>query len=513
MPAGAAVGAPRPPRSRSLSLCRPPAATLTGLLTAARDAVLDPAEPGYRGAGPRGRTMAATSISEQELHLVAPRQPVSAHLRDIWRFRELLRNLVRKELKVKYKNSALGFVWSMVNPLFLLAVYGVAFNILGNGLRLLHDLAAHRPPRVEPLQRRRAGRHHLDHRERLPRQQGAVPARGAAAGLGRRRPRALLPAVERARRSCWSCCATTWTGRTCGSCPIALVTLLVFAAALAILFSAMNVYLRDTGHLLELAMMAWFWLSPILYGYMLVADKLAEHGIIGNILLANPVTPVLITFQRALYGKATIVKTTIDPVTNKTVVRRTSTCCPTRPCWWYLRNLGIVLAGVDSSCSSSPSRSSTRPKATSPRSCDDRHRRRRTLEAVPAEHRPRLLGQGAGAQARAAPPTRTSGRSSDINLTVDEGETVGILGHNGSGKSTLLKCIAGILKPTTGAGPPEGPHRVAARARRRLPPRSHRPRERLHQRLVPRHPPQGDREALRRHRRASPSSSTSSTTR
>jgi ABC-2 type transport system ATP-binding protein len=38
----------------------------------------------------------------------------------------------------------------------------------------------------------------------------------------------------------------------------------------------------------------------------------------------------------------------------------------------------------------------------------------------------------------------------DIDLDVQEGETVGILGHNGSGKSTLLKCVAGILKPTTG---------------------------------------------------------------
>ena len=61
--------------------------------------------------------------------------------------------------------------------------------------------------------------------------------------------------------------------------PIALVTLLVFAAGLGILFSAMNVYLRDTGHLLELWMMAWFWLSPILYGYMLVADKLLSAGV------------------------------------------------------------------------------------------------------------------------------------------------------------------------------------------------------------------------------------------
>lgn len=38
----------------------------------------------------------------------------------------------------------------------------------------------------------------------------------------------------------------------------------------------------------------------------------------------------------------------------------------------------------------------------------------------------------------------------NINITVQEGETVGLLGHNGSGKSTLLKCMAGILQPTSG---------------------------------------------------------------
>ncbi len=39
----------------------------------------------------------------------------------------------------------------------------------------------------------------------------------------------------------------------------------------------------------------------------------------------------------------------------------------------------------------------------------------------------------------------------DVDLTINQGETVGLLGHNGSGKSTLLKCIAGILQPTEGA--------------------------------------------------------------
>jgi ABC-type polysaccharide/polyol phosphate transport system ATPase subunit len=38
----------------------------------------------------------------------------------------------------------------------------------------------------------------------------------------------------------------------------------------------------------------------------------------------------------------------------------------------------------------------------------------------------------------------------DINLTVDEGDRLGIIGHNGAGKSTLLKLLAGIYPPTAG---------------------------------------------------------------
>lgn len=38
----------------------------------------------------------------------------------------------------------------------------------------------------------------------------------------------------------------------------------------------------------------------------------------------------------------------------------------------------------------------------------------------------------------------------DVNVDISQGETFGILGRNGCGKSTLLKCVAGILKPTSG---------------------------------------------------------------
>src|SRR3954453_1165911 len=294
--------------------------------------------------------MAATPISQQELHLVAPRQTVAAHLRDIWRFRELLRNLVRKELKVKYKNSALGFVWSMLNPLFLLAVYGVAFAILGNAfdyftIWLLIGLLVWNLFNVSLIAGTGSitGNSYLVNKVRFPREVLPLASVGAALVHFFLQSSVLVLILVILRYSVdW---AYVWL------IPIALVTLLVFAAALAMLFSAMNVYLRDTGHLLELAMMAWFWLSPILYPYMLVAGKLAEYGITSNILLANPVTPVLITFQRALYGQADIVKPVINPVTHQPVIDpvthepvvKVTHLLPDASVWWYLRNLAIVL--------------------------------------------------------------------------------------------------------------------------------------------------------------------------
>ena len=108
-----------------------------------------------------------------------------------------------------------------------------------------------------------------------------------------------------------------------------------------------------------------------------------------------------------------------------------------------------------------------------------RSRRLQALQAVP---RAVPLAQGAGDPLRPASRTTTSGRCATSTFEIDEGETVGLLGHNGSGKSTLLKCVAGILRPTDGRDPRARPARRAARARRRLPPRPHRPRERLPQR-------------------------------
>ena len=65
--------------------------------------------------------------------IVTPTISVRKRLREIWLSRELLVYLVRTEIKVKYKNSALGLVWSMVAPAMTLAIYFFVFQIvLGN---------------------------------------------------------------------------------------------------------------------------------------------------------------------------------------------------------------------------------------------------------------------------------------------------------------------------------------------------------------------------------------------
>src|SRR5438270_1622828 len=66
---------------------------------------------------------------------ITHRTTVAESIREIVSHRELLLNLVRLELKAKYKASALGFAWSLLNPLMYLVVFYVAFDvILGAGI-------------------------------------------------------------------------------------------------------------------------------------------------------------------------------------------------------------------------------------------------------------------------------------------------------------------------------------------------------------------------------------------
>jgi ABC-type polysaccharide/polyol phosphate export permease len=73
--------------------------------------------------------MMTTAPSKSGATLVrTPRPPLSFFIMELWRFRELLRQLVAREIKVRYKNSVLGFLWSVVPLLLQMGVYSFVFR-------------------------------------------------------------------------------------------------------------------------------------------------------------------------------------------------------------------------------------------------------------------------------------------------------------------------------------------------------------------------------------------------
>ncbi|HXY93849.1 MAG TPA: ABC transporter permease [Acidimicrobiia bacterium] len=277
--------------------------------------------------------MTAT-LPERPTRLSTARAGLWERLGAIWRYRELLVAFTRTELKVKYKNSVLGFAWSMLNPALYLVVFYVVFQlILGSGIPsfpifLLSGLLVWNLFSV-----------------------GVSAATGsvvANAGLVRKvaLPREILPlASVGAALIHFFLQAIVLFGAIVivhyevalaylPLLPVALVALLLFSAALGVLLAAINVQLRDTAHFVELAMLAWFWMTPIVYPYGLVAGKLGPHA---WLYLCNPITDVVLAFQRAIYAQVSYT-TTVNGVQQVQQILP-----PGADQWWYLWHLGIVI--------------------------------------------------------------------------------------------------------------------------------------------------------------------------
>jgi ABC-2 type transport system permease protein len=84
----------------------------------------------------------------------------------------------------------------------------------------------------------------------------------------------------------------------------ALAVTLVFTVAMSLLASALNVRYRDVQHLLEIILLAWFWLTPIVYPVTVVRDRLADSGLLWlfKFYMANPMTAAVVATQRAIYN-------------------------------------------------------------------------------------------------------------------------------------------------------------------------------------------------------------------
>jgi ABC-2 type transport system permease protein len=257
----------------------------------------------------------------QPARTITPKGHLGTRVRDIFRYRELLVNLVRKDLKVRYKSSVLGFLWSLLNPAMLLVVYWFVFSVLlGSGIPrfpiyLLSGLLVWNLFNVGLISATGSvvASSGIVNKVWFPREVLPLSAIGAALVHFFLQGIVMIFTLLAFRHPVeWAYLPLL---------PFALLALLLFCAALSILMSAINVYLRDMQHLVELALLPWFFSSPIVYSYDLIADKLGRFS---GLYLVNPVTPVVLVFQRAIYGDY-------------------SEIVHQFPYWWYARNLAIVI--------------------------------------------------------------------------------------------------------------------------------------------------------------------------
>jgi ABC-type polysaccharide/polyol phosphate export permease len=252
------------------------------------------------------------SLEDSPVRVVSARVVLSTRLRNLWARRELLLGLITSDIRIKYKNSTLGLFWSMVSPAFTLGVYFLVFSVfLKNGypnfvIYLFSGLVVWNmfQNSITTATGVIVDRAALVKKVSFPREILALSNVGASVGSFVVQLFVLIVFVSGVEH------APAWKFMLI--LPISFVSLFLFTAALAIVMSAVNVYLRDMKHLMEVLLQLWFWMTPIVYSYEhAIAPHLQSRGL-SWIYFLNPITLIVVTFQRVFYVN-TIVHSTIAP--------------------------------------------------------------------------------------------------------------------------------------------------------------------------------------------------------
>ncbi|HEQ60058.1 MAG TPA: ABC transporter permease [Firmicutes bacterium] len=244
-----------------------------------------------------------------------------AYLRALWGAREIIEHLVRRELRVRYKASVLGFFWSFLRPLLIMLILTVVFSFLlrfpidyeipcrlGAGwtggsypifllvalipwfftVGALNDSVGalvHNAPLIRKVA--------------LP---GEVfPLASVLANLVNffLSLAILLPVLF-----------VLFEIRLHGYLlllPLLVAVQLLMTVGIAFILSVGNVFFRDVTLIFELVSMMWFYLTPIFYPLSMIQERLPEReGLIISIFMLNPMTPLVQAYRWVLLRGAPV---------------------------------------------------------------------------------------------------------------------------------------------------------------------------------------------------------------
>jgi lipopolysaccharide transport system permease protein len=225
----------------------------------------------------------------------AQRRSLPANLASIFAYRELIRNLVLKDLTLKYRGSMLGFLWSLINPVAMVAVYTLAFKYIlaiqqpGFSVFILLGVLAWSFFGNSAVM-----------------STGAL-VEGSALLKSVRFPRAVLPLatvlfnlVQYLLTICTLLPLMFLVYRVPPVGPVLLfpwflALQVLFTTGLALVLSAATTYFRDVRHFVDIALSLLFWTTPIVYPLSQVPPGLRP------VILMSPMSPFVVAYQHIFY--------------------------------------------------------------------------------------------------------------------------------------------------------------------------------------------------------------------
>ncbi len=249
-------------------------------------------------------------LNRQEIFAAVPRAQfdvpgTSRGLLDVFRWRYLLRLLVRTGVTTRYRNSVLGWTWSYVRPAAQFLVFWLVMGVFLQlergipnyaiylfsgiiGINLFNEAFKNATTSI-------VGNAPLVRKVYLPRQLFAVSA-VLVASVHFLPQLALLLVV---------CLFLGWIVHITVLNILALLAgaliLMLLAFGLGLLFGAVNVRFRDSENIVELLLMLVTWASPVLYSWMMVKEAFAAVPWVTQLYLLNPITQAVELFHYAFW--------------------------------------------------------------------------------------------------------------------------------------------------------------------------------------------------------------------
>lgn len=226
-------------------------------------------------------------------------------LEELVRYRYLLRNLVVRDLKARYKNSVLGVLWSLLNPLAMMLVFTLLFTVMGNnttrqfpvfvlvGLIPWNFFSGSLISGTNSV----TGSSSLIKKVYFPRE--LLPLSSLLSNLVNFSIAFLVLVVFLYAFGIGLTVHALWV-------PVILVTQLIFTLGLCLLLGALTVFYRDILMILEVVMLAWFFLTPIFYSLELFGNSATLLGITFDpaqvMRWLNPMASIIDGYRTVLWG-------------------------------------------------------------------------------------------------------------------------------------------------------------------------------------------------------------------